>query len=233
MADGNLAKPELRFGFVEMLFALTVGEIAVQVADVVASGLTFSHALAAYSHLALALGLVATSWVGWSRSKAPGNVQDVQSVFSSAFLVLLLDVLLVIFYFIIVKGVDIVREINGQIRVKPSAANETLWVMVVFGGYFIWDVVTKAVIGNKKSTWLHRFFSKDLWERGWVSVVCFTLALIAWLKLDSVTRESSVLLADASLFSLVFLFRAMKLKSWGWAIATGLGYVVFFIMATH
>src|SRR2546427_7071398 len=102
----------LRISFVEMLFALTIAEVAVQVANVVTQGTLDSSFLPAYSHLALATAIVATSWVGWSTSKAPGAQHDLDKVFSYAFVVLSVDVLLVIFYFIIVRGVDI--EYSGS-----------------------------------------------------------------------------------------------------------------------
>src|SRR5205823_1317152 len=118
---GEQQRASLRMEFVGMLFALTIAEVAIQVANVVTQGTLDASFLPAYSHLALATAIVATSWVGWSTSKAPGAQQDLDRVFSYPFVVLSVDVLLVIFYFIIVRGVDIDYTV-GNVRPNPSAA---------------------------------------------------------------------------------------------------------------
>src|SRR2546430_544180 len=87
-------KPELRHEFVALMFAVAVAEIGVQLASIVRDG-RFWDFLPAYAHLTLALILIAASWVGWSKTRAPGGVADVEAVLSLRFLVLLLDVLIV------------------------------------------------------------------------------------------------------------------------------------------
>jgi len=213
-------EPKLRFGFVEMLFALTAGEIAVEAADLVKHiGVTVGG-LPAYAHLLFATALVTTSWVGWLRSKAPGNRLDVATVFSAPFFVLLLDVFLVVCYFIIVRGVDIERTRDDVYQLTPSSANETLWLMVVFIGYFSWDVLTKAVLGyqeEKDKTFLQRIAGVRFWKRSWSSLTCCLLAITAWLFLGQFTQPFVVTLVDGALIALVFLFRALKQGTWTWA----------------
>jgi len=223
-------KAKLRFGFVEMLFALTAAEIAIQFADLVLKVPRILSSAPAYTHLVLALSLVATSWVGWSKSEALGNIKDVESVFSWEFLVLLLDVLLVILYFIIVKGVDSEKTPDGHITIVPSAENETLWIMVVFAVYLIWDFLTKFVISEQKTV---RARLSEFWNRGWVSVVCLLLAIFGWYTLRAVQGPRNVVLADVSLLSLVFLFRALKeKKGWGWGFLLVVAFVAPLIVAT-
>src|SRR5437764_275970 len=88
-----------------MLFALTMGELAREAAGLIEVA-SLRVAPSSYSHLVLAFILITASWVGWSSSLAPGNRLRVVSIFSWSFAVLVLDVLLVICYFIIVKGVE-------------------------------------------------------------------------------------------------------------------------------
>ncbi|MDA2933454.1 hypothetical protein MYX82_03835, partial [Acidobacteria bacterium AH-259-D05] len=148
-----------------ILFALTVGEIAVQFSNLVTEN-GLNDTLPAYAHLGLAFGLVSASWVGWSLSEAPGNRLPITTVFSWPFLVLVIDVILVIFYFILVKGVDVPG--------KPSAAHEARWVTLIFALYLVWDFLTKAVIKSPggTETFCGRLLSKTFWGRGWGSLAC-------------------------------------------------------------
>lgn len=103
------AGPKLRHEFVGMMFAVTIGEVGLQAAALVKVGHPW-HFLPAYSHLLLATVVIAASFVGWSLSPAPGAQEDVRNVLHPEFLVLLLDVFLVIVYFILVRSVDLDRK---------------------------------------------------------------------------------------------------------------------------
>jgi hypothetical protein len=223
-------KVHVRFGFVELLFALTAAEIAVQFADLVSKVEAVAVGLPAYAHLTLAFILVATSWVGWSRSIAPGAKRDVQAVFSADFIVLLIDVLLVIFYFIVVKGVDqIIKNTDGSVAVVASANNECLWIAVIFAGYFLWDVMTKAVIGtdnNKRIVLGFRILEMSFWSRGWISAACLVLAIIAWYFLKDLSGPTQVIVADLALLALVLLFRALKQRAHIWSLTLVLCFAV-------
>lgn len=199
------SKETLRFDFVEMLFALTLSEIAIRVAYLVEQQQTLITAPAAYSHALLALILVATSWVGWRRSRAYGNLQDVSGVFSWPFVVLLVDVGLVILYFIIVNGIE---KPGDKGVIEPSARNETQWMMCVFLGYLLWDFLTKGVmspgilgIGKRIGAFL---------MRAWSTALCSALALVSYLLFASVSTQRGVVLVDLELMLIVMLFRALK-----------------------
>jgi hypothetical protein len=101
--EGERAK--LRHEFVGMMFALAIGEVGLQAASLVQAG-NILHYLPAYSHLFLATIVIATSWVGWSLSWAPGGRADVTGIFQWEFVILLLDVALVIVYFILVRTIN-------------------------------------------------------------------------------------------------------------------------------
>lgn len=216
MPEGDLnqnpAAAEIRFVFVEMLFALTIAEVATQVATMVSDGVGIRAGSSSYAHLLLATMLVAASWIGWKNSVAKGNQVPVSNVFDLGFLVLVLDVALVVCYFILVRGAE--KPHDGIII--HSANNETLWILIVFVGYFLWDVLTKAVAPSSERPFLKRLFGPELWKRGRISFVCLLLALLIWFFLRSVSNQGSVVLADTSLLALVFLFRALKDGKKGW-----------------
>jgi hypothetical protein len=200
---------ELRFIFVQLLFSLTAAETARQFAELVLQGRTWDGS-SAYAHLVLAGAVVITSWVGWTKSEA-GRRLRVDSVFSLPFLVLLADVGLVFLYFILVRGAEIP---SADKPVVPSAFAEAITVAWIFIGYFVWDVLTKAVISapNASHRFLRRLFEGDMRDRGWISFICMILGILGWIFLSSVTSLPGVLCADAALFFLVFLFRALKEK---------------------
>ncbi|MCH8207331.1 MAG: hypothetical protein IH956_10065 [Chloroflexi bacterium] len=67
-----------------MLFALTIGQVAIYITWLwrVYSDDGASYQLfAALAHLLLASFVVTTSWVGWSRSVAPGTQVPVKRIF--------------------------------------------------------------------------------------------------------------------------------------------------------
>ncbi len=190
----------LRFTFVEVLYALTIAEVATQIAKLVVADQTPITAPAAFAHLTLAMCLVAASWVDWPQSKAPGNAAPVDSVFTWGFVILLVDVTLVIFYFILAQGVERVSAWkDGSTLGVASASNETFWTMLVFLVYFLWDVLTKVVYPEGK-----------FWQRGRISLACAALAVVIWYYRHDGTGDAQVVLTDFSLIALVFLFRALK-----------------------
>jgi hypothetical protein len=196
-------KPKLRHEFVGMMFAITIGEVGLQAAGLAQAG-HVAHFLPAYSHLFLATVVVATSWVGWSASVAPGARQDVHKVFQWAFLVLLLDVSLVIAYFILVRTVDFGKDLTSP-HIEP-ASTVALWVFVIFCLFFVWDFLTKVIMYTEshEGPWLHNCGSRML-----PTVACLLLGLVTWRRVENVDVPH-YLTADFALLSLVLLFRALK-----------------------
>ena len=196
--------PKLRHEFVGMMFAVAIGEVGVQTAILVQAH-HWLHFLPAYSHLLLATVVIAASWVGWTRSPSPGARQDVSAVLQLEFLVLLLDVFLVVVYFILVKSVDFTGE--GDIQLNASARPETFWILVIFCLYFVWDVLTKIVLylaQGLKEPWFRNYGVRMI-----PTVVCIALAWMTKPFLEG-ADPPHVLTADLALLSLVLLFRAMK-----------------------
>lgn len=199
----------LRFTFVAMLFALTIGEIAIRFAQLaVDPQVRYYHP--AYAHLILAGFIVVTSWVGWAQSKAPGNVQAINQVFSWEFVVLLIDVFLVVCYFIIAKGAEVPV---AKSDIKASADNETFWMMFVFAGYLLWDIWTKAVIKPQSdSSFISRLRSPYFLKNLLITAGCLLLAVIIWgiTRSLGVLSNAGVISIDVALIILVGLFRLLK-----------------------
>jgi len=195
-ANGGGNDPKFRHEFVGMMFAVTVGEVGLQTAALVKAK-DFLHFLPAYSHLILATVIIATSWVGWTLSKSRGGQKDVGGIFEREFLILLLDVALVILYFILVRAVDFVGE-GETIRLRASARPEASWVWWIFLLYVIWDIVAKWPVKEKVDR-----------VRMAPSVACLVLASVVWV----IVRDADaphVLTADFALLSLILFFRALK-----------------------
>lgn len=199
MSDGD---PKLRHEFVGMMFAITIGEVGLQVAAVVQAG-HLAHYLPAYGHLILATTMIAASWVGWSVSIAPGARQDVRGVFQWAFVVLLLDVSMVITYFILVRTVDFEKESSPRIAPASTVAG---WVFAIFLLYLVWDLITKIVMNPGK---LDRQWVRFQGSRMIPTIVCFIISLIVWWRVKSADIPHW-LSEDFALFWLALLFRAAK-----------------------
>jgi hypothetical protein len=224
MSDSE--SPHLRHEFVGMMFAITIGEVGLQTAGLVQAGNPI-HYLPAYSHLLVATVLVAASWVGWSRSPSPGARSDVAAVFQLEFVVLLVDVFLVICYFILVRTVDFSKE--SAPRIDPSS-KLAFWIVVIFAVYLGWDLITKGAIhfsdlksktNEKGEAWFRSSIKpwfKKYGVRLFPTIVCFILALI--LKaLVSIANAPQMLAADLALLSLVLLFRALKDLASAWFVS--------------
>lgn len=202
--------PDLRREFVGIMFALAVGEVGLQTAALVQAE-HFIHYLPAYSHLFLALFVIAASWVGWSRTQVPAAKKDVNELFEWPFVVLLLDTAMVVTYFILVRTVDF-SDSNQRI---DSAKDVALWHIVIFGLYLIWDLVTKVVMHKppKSVGWIRgRFTGKDSKARLMriaPTMFCLGASWWLWSAFAGATAEH-LLSADFALLSMVLLFRALK-----------------------
>ena len=195
-------EPRLRHEFVGMMFAIAIGEVGLQVAALVRAG-HFFHQLPAYAHLLVATMMIATSWVGWSISRTRGARLDVTGIFQWEFIVLLLDVSMVITYFILVRAFEFGKESNAPRLDHPSSLAS--WIAVIFGLYIVWDFVTKVLISQQNSddTWLQKY------GRMFPTIACLIIVCIVRQLIRSADLPH-FLTADLALLSLVFLFRALK-----------------------
>ncbi len=240
------ADPKLRHEFVGMMFAVTVAEVGLQVASLVRqTDFSFHLYMPALSHLLLATIVIATSWVGWTLSQSPGARHDVSKVFEAEFLVLLIDVTLVICYFVLVRSVEFDKPEGATKTIwSVSAAPEAKWILYIFVIYFLWDVVTKVMVWRKDrlikqvDPWFPNYLSRFI-----PTLLCMALALYAFTRITDSTRHSQVVIADVALLALVLLFRASKdfvsamfpskrkvshskLRSFAWALGSATVFLV-------
>ncbi|MGB7219285.1 MAG: hypothetical protein WBD07_10800 [Vicinamibacterales bacterium] len=209
--------PDLRREFVGIMFALAVGEVGLQTAALVQAGNTIRY-LPAYSHLFLALFVIAASWVGWSRTKVASARKDVHELFEWAFVVLLLDTAMVVTYFILVRTVDFS---DANCRIDP-AAQVAFWHVFIFALYLAWDGVTKVAMYPKPegAGWWHGWRQLDpeklreqqqTMKRAWPTLVCLASSIVLWRVFAAFDpKHEHLLAADLALLSVVLLFRALK-----------------------
>ncbi|MDX1945719.1 MAG: hypothetical protein SFU86_10010 [Pirellulaceae bacterium] len=203
--DGPKHGAELHFGFIEMLFALAAAEVAIKAGQFVDDVTQWDASyFAVASHLVLATVVIAASWVGWGSSKFARKDSELGTIFSLDFLKLLMDVGLVVAYFILAHSVEklVIDPQTKTISFIPSAVPEFRWVTVIIAAYFFWDIVSKV----KQP----RF----ILTRGWASAVCLVLVILLWILVvpQATSGVGAVICIDLSLLGLVVLFRAMKMN---------------------
>ena len=203
MTGANTQSKELRFIFVQMLFALAVAEIARKTYPLLAiwllNGAAFAGVLPGLAHLFLALIVVASSWVGWANSRASAEQRwSVERTLSRGFVILLVDVVLVVLYFFLISQAE--NPDSSGSMVKPSALDEALVLTIVFFGYVVWDALTK--LGRRPCL--------GYLGRTWITWVCTFLCFITYAHIACIRSTSGVLLADAVLLCIVMTFRAFK-----------------------
>ena len=201
------ATKRLRFTFVQMLFALAIGRVAVEIGEFYKLNSTFYfsnfHVLA---HFVLATYILTSSWIGWQNSNSPGNAKEIISVFDLQFLILLVDVFLVICYFIIIQGVE--HQANNY---KPDARVEAYWTFVIFVTYLFWDILTKLLSSNTDEKTRRLKFTWDIFiKRARITIICVALSGGVLFFMSDVDTKVGVVMVDIILLMLYVLFRGYK-----------------------
>ena len=231
-----MEKSEVRFAFVEMLFALAIAEVAIALSHLVSIDRPWELKTPAIAHLVLAMLLISTSWLGWSTSrwrkdtvekaKAAKPEEIFNSPFASDFVGLLLDVSLVVIYFIIVRSVEISEKEPFEL-VLPSALPESRWIFWVFTIYVVWDIFSDVINEPLRKDQSQNIsvteYAKLSISCAVCSLFCMCLVLIVWWRAEAVSKlehawiYSSVganglatVFLDCALACVVLLFRAIK-----------------------
>lgn len=223
-----------------MLFALVVATLAQRSADLlylITDGWTYFpfgyHAvsnlfrndwqlMAGVSHATLGFLVVSVSWVGWSKSEAAGHREDINGFVSWSFLLLLLEVLLVTFYFGVASSIELEGEgANVHVSLSPSAVPESLLLALVFTLYFIWDLIadvfkspiaeTLEDCGGKRPSFALQMVTGSI-TYGSSSLLCIVLCLIVYyvsMPIGFASPKAAVA-GDLALIFVVFLFRSLK-----------------------
>lgn len=196
-------EPKVRHEFVGMMFAVTIGEVGLQVASLVQAK-HFIHFLPYYSHLFMATIVITSSWIGWTLSPAPGGRDDTKGIFTWGFVTLLLDVFLVVTYFIIVRAIEVGKGKEPS-RIDPPGT-VALLIVAMFSLYLVWDLITKvfAYQRARDGDWISKCGLRMI-----PTVICVILALIIRYQLKA-TDLVHYINADVALVALVLLFRSLK-----------------------
>ena len=230
MSNQDQSRTKLHLTFVEMLFALAIGQIAVDFSKLIdyqsMSNQTFWAVVPAYSHLLLAAVVISTSWVGWHNSRFCGT--QIKDVFTLDYLELFVDISLVFMYFILARGVETPDSPNCSL--SPNAQFEARYVAIIITTYMFWDFISGRGRLKEKFT-----------QRLWVSVVCTIISwFLVWYGIGLAGTVSAVLFADLCLIALILTFRAMKRydfsehnkKSWSLILSLLIIVLIFFICST-
>lgn len=196
-------EPKVRHEFVGMMFAVTIGEVGLQVASLVQAK-HYEHFLPFYFHLILATIVITSSWVGWSLSQAPGARRDVKGIFTWGFITLLLDVSLVILYFIMVRTIELGNG-AGTPRIESPEKFAGL-IVAMFVLFLVWDVVTKWCAYNSSNDGPWR---RNCGLRMIPTSVCLPVAIVVFCLLKKVDLVHYIS-ADLALLALALLFRSLK-----------------------
>jgi hypothetical protein len=194
----------LHFGLIEMAFALAIGEVAGKLGDYIDDTIKYDPSKMCADHipfftqLLLATLLVACSWIYWGKRFRHGG-PPIDSVFEWQFLELLVDLTLVILYFVFIHAAS-VPPAKGPADLSLHLATVPALMSGIFLLYALWDLITKPF-----NTYKSRSISTG---------ICFALSLclcgLGHWKLSGGATPLGVVCLDLSYCALVFLFRALK-----------------------
>lgn len=202
----------LRYTFVEMLFALAVGQVAIYIGDLYGINSALEKKAAAGVHLLLSTILISASWVGWRKSASPGMETNISSIFSRRYLMLLIDVALVIIYFVLVRQVEMKNIGSDILLATPSAKPEAYLILTTFCLYILWDLLTDIFHG--RALWAYTAF--NLGKKFAVCSICLGSSILCALMSAFVsmaaTKEDlyTVVALDVALLITVLFFRICK-----------------------
>lgn len=210
----QITPDKLRTDFIGMAFALAIGEIGLEIGRLYDKGVRLRDHWYLIAHIVLSVYIIASSWIGWNRSKSKGNQEKVKDAFSVPFAILLIDLYLVICYFIIVQSI-------GKDPLIPDCRNQVYWSIMIFGTYIIWDFFSKFIIEDDV-TLKFRIINtkqerKEYFNRFYQAPICLliTYFIVRPISLDNrplniVSKDTIVLCADIILILVFVLFRGMK-----------------------
>jgi hypothetical protein len=140
--------------------------------------------------------------------------ERVRYPFSVPFIGLLVDVLLVILYFIIVRNVEIAQKGNEISLAPATAAPESFWLCVVFGVYAFWDFVADVCSAGciPKAPFFPRVWKalRVAFVSTFASLVCLLLSYLTFIVAARGVGAHEVLFLDGALVCVILFFRELK-----------------------
>lgn len=150
------------------------------------------HDAVRWSHVIVALWLVALSWIGYHKAKDLSrrdlNFKDLSVV---QFLV---DVGIVALYFFLVRAAD-------QTRHHLTVVPEVWFIAGIFGAYLLWDLLD---IGLDSANATHRALGSGIW-----ATLFLIAALVLGLGWDPSTTVP-VVVVDAAYVVMLYLYRVRQ-----------------------
>jgi hypothetical protein len=203
---------KLRFDFIGMMFALAIGQVGIQIGDFYSTNISLIKYPFILSHLGLAVFIISSSWIGWRNSYSTGSQNPLNDNFGISYLILVLDLILVICYFILVKGVEQYNPLTNKIQ--PDSSFEVRWIFKIFIIYFIWDIASKIVKIENPTTLKIRSNFKQFISRGYQSALSLSIVYFIINPMIIKQTSNSVVLTDIALLFVFILFRALKIINW-------------------
>jgi hypothetical protein len=183
--------------FVDVLFALVIGEILAPLRDI------DEIPAAGWSHLGVAVVLTLTSWIGYHNSV---NRQRYLIRFPNLPLAqFVLDILMVVTYWLCVVTIEL--QINGRVA---DARPEARVVAFSFLLYAAWDAV--GLLIRRDPRYRRRPLDKDLPKRRHITWYFLAVAAALWMTVEitSPDRPGVVIAVDVLLIVVLTGFRLGK-----------------------
>ena len=223
-----LDRASIGISFVDILFALVVGQALKPVGDWASD--PHLHRLPSQSALAIAVALVLTitSWVGYHNSAKRAHFR--LEFVNVEIVKFCLEILMVIVYYVVASNAS---------RATPSLGFETGLIAIAFGLYILWDLAG-AYQRRRKSTWWtagtdnpyytewervkaaperHDVLGEDKWRwtnwaRFWVTVgatvAAGSLYAIVQVWFAGRNNTTTAIVVNSALFVILLTYRVVK-----------------------
>ncbi|AYX85665.1 TPA: hypothetical protein LUJ82_000500 [Acinetobacter baumannii] len=233
-ASQNSPQSELQKAFIIMIFAFVVSFLAQEIAEFLivltdnwqfkSSHESWINLIPIASHMTLALLMISISWISWSKSKAAGNIQDIENIFTIKFISFILEILLVTLYYSLAKSVEVDFANYGKDKTissyitKLSARPEILQMMLIFSMFALWDFIADVVLSPRnppitKKLKIYQSYIPGIVVYCLISILCGLATILLYLSLPETESALVVTVADFALIVLLFLFmKAKKLE---------------------
>ena len=192
--DNNTLDINLWHMFVAMLFAFAIAQVGESIIVILLSinksSFQSIHVSSIFQSI-LSVFVISMSWIGWSRSLEKSEI--LISPYEKNYVLFLLDIILVLIYYILAFSVDSNENIN-----VISAIEETYAMLAIFIVYGIWIIIRDETFAAAKNA-----FS------------CIILILILAFIMDCFDvwhNFFAVIVADILLISVTFGFRSLRMK---------------------
>ncbi|MFV7441187.1 hypothetical protein ACNPMZ_06970 [Acinetobacter pittii] len=213
------------FAFVISFHAQTISEFLTVITDnwtvfPISSAVTIDF-LAVAMQILLALLMISISWIMWSKSQAKAHINDIEQIFTIKFITFILEIVLVTLYYSLAKSLEVdfseynkTKNVSDYIT-KVSALPETSLMIMIFGIFLTWDLITDIFKSPSN------FVSSDTFDKfsdfvcGFivycsVSAICLIASIIIFFVIPPDPTTLTTIYADLALIFILFFFYQAK-----------------------